>query len=81
VLADVIQRKNVWMIQRRGGFCFLLKTVEALSVRRIRLWQKLDCHFSLQHQISGPINFAHAASTQKSDDFIRPEFCARGQDH
>jgi hypothetical protein len=43
--------------------------------------QNLDRDRTLQPSISRAIDLAHAARAQRGDDFIRPEFRARGEGH
>ena len=79
--ADVEYGQNIGMVQRSGGESFLLKTAQAVGIKRKRLRQNFDRHFAFEARVAGAINLAHASRAEQGDNFIRPEFGAWGQVH
>ncbi len=61
----LVNRKNVGMIQRRGGTCFLLETAQAIGIGSQRLRQHLDRDFAVQPGVVRAIHLAHAASAKR----------------
>ncbi len=66
------------MIQRGGGAGLLLEAAQAFGVARKSGRQHLDGHIASQSRIPGAIHLTHATGTEGRNDFIRPEFRARG---
>ena len=77
--ADVVHRKDVGMVQRRGCVGLLLESTEAVGVGGKRGGQDLDRNVATQARVTRPIDLAHAARTQWSDDFVRAEAGAGGE--
>jgi hypothetical protein len=55
VIADVIERQNVGMIQRGYRLGFLFETVQPIALAGKRFWQNLQGHFAAEARISGAI--------------------------
>src|ERR1700753_2814772 len=51
--SDVINGKNVGVIQRCDGLRFLLEAPQTLRIFRERLWQNLDRYFAPEPRIAG----------------------------
>jgi hypothetical protein len=58
-----------------------LKAAQAVGVLRDEGWQDLDCDVAFKDRVPGAIDLAHAACTQRAEDFIDIEPCAGGQRH
>ncbi len=63
--ADVVQRANVWMVQRGHGPRFAFEPLARLRVVRHVRWQDLDRHRAVQAGITRAIDLAHAAGTEQ----------------
>jgi hypothetical protein len=64
------------VIQRGGGAGLLLESREAIDVGRKRGGQDLDRDVTPQPRITGAVDFAHAACTERGHDFVGPEASA-----
>ena len=70
MLADVVERADVRMIERRDRAGFAL---EALGERAL---DGLDGDVAIEPDVVGAIDVAHAAGSGGVDDFVRSEACA-----
>ena len=59
-LADVVNRANTGMIQRRSGACLALETLSR-GIRGKGLRQNLDGYLTMEPRVPRLIHFAHAA--------------------
>src|SRR5258708_15683847 len=64
VNADFVDRKNVWMIERRSGAGFLLKSIYAIAIGGELFTEKLERDLSTQLGIFGQIDFTHSARAE-----------------
>jgi hypothetical protein len=80
-LANVVNRKNVGMVQRGRRARFLREPLQALGIGRERRGQNLDRDGTVQPRVAGTIDFAHAARAQRRFDFVGAKFRARGEGH
>jgi hypothetical protein len=71
--ADVVDREDVRMIQRRGRAGFLVESREASRVAGEGQWQYLDRDVTNEPRVPRPIDFAHAARAQGREDFVGTE--------
>ena len=71
VLADVIHRENVWVIERRDGSRLALKSVARSGVGEIR--QEFDGDLTPQLRVERPVDDAHPAFAEQSLDAIRAD--------
>ena len=71
VLADVIDRENVWVIERRDGSRLALKSVARSGVGEIR--QEFDGDLTPQLRVERPVDDAHPAFAEQSLDAIRAD--------
>src|SRR5579863_4473131 len=69
--ADVIDRDNGRVIQGSGGAGFLLEASLALGIVGDLGGQDFESHFAVQPRVARPVDFAHAARSQRRQDFIR----------
>jgi hypothetical protein len=62
-----------------NGLCFPLQTLPQTGIGSKIRRQNLDGDTALQPRIASAIHFAHAACSERREDFIRPEFRTRAQ--
>src|SRR5579862_5577127 len=73
--ADVVNRANVWMIQRRSGARLALEA-SPRGIRRKPLGQDFNGDVAIQPRVAGAIHLAHTALADGGKDLIRTEFLA-----
>jgi len=81
VMADIMKRADVRVIQRRDCARFSVEAFAELRIRGECLRQNLDGDRPIQTGVPRPVDLAHSARAQGSLDFIRAETSARGQTH
>ena len=59
LLADVVDRADVWMVERRGGPGFALKAAQGLAITRQIVGDELERHGTVQPRIFGFVHDAH----------------------
>ena len=79
--ADVVDRDDVGMAERRCGSGLLLESLQPARVPRELRRQDLDRHLARQLRIPRPVHLAHAARAQKPADLVGAEPRAGGQRH
>jgi hypothetical protein len=70
LLADIVNRANVRMVQGGRGLGLALKTGKRLRVAGNFLWQKLEGHKTVQPRVLGFVNHAHAAAAKLFYDAV-----------
>src|SRR5882762_2354872 len=70
LLTDVVNRADVWMVQRRGGLRFALETGEGLRVSSDLIGQELQRNEAMQPSILGLVDHTHAATAQLLQDAV-----------
>src|SRR2546426_8685785 len=70
ILADLVNRQNIWMIEPNYGMCFLLKPLQALRVGGKALGQEFERGLAARCHVGGQINFAHPASADPFGEFV-----------
>src|ERR1700730_2065420 len=75
--ADIVNRKNVRVVQSTGGFRFLLKSPQSISILRESCRQYFDCHVAVQPFITRAKHLAHPAFADLRAVFIATETSAR----
>ena len=78
---DPVDVRDVWMIQRSEQVRLALEAGHAIGIRRQAVWQDLDGDVAMQFPVVGAIDLAHAAFTERGDDFVRPKRVARRERH
>lgn len=78
---DIVDRKNVRVIQRRGGARFLLEAAQSVGISRECRRQNFDRDIAHEPRIARSIDFAHAARADERADLIRAEVCAGWNRH
>ena len=70
ILADLVNRQDIWMIQRDYGVRFLLKTLQPLSVPSKAHGQKFERGLAARCNVGGQIDFAHPAGADRFRNFV-----------
>ena len=70
VLANVVNRADVGMIERRGSARLAAETFQKLMILGKLLRQELERHTSAELRVLGLVDHAHAARTQLFNDAI-----------
>jgi hypothetical protein len=81
VAADVVNRTDVRIVERRNRPRLLLETLTRLRIRGERPGQDLDGDCAIEPCIARPIHLAHATFADGTDDFIGAESGARIEGH
>ena len=66
-LADIVNRKDVWTVQRGRRAGFLLEAAEAISIDAEFGGQDLDGDVSAEPRVFRTINFAHPAGAPSGE--------------
>src|SRR6266566_7406521 len=74
VLAKIVHRQNVRMIQRSRGLRLLLKAPQPLGIAGETHRQDLDRDLAVEPRVPRTIYLAHAASAGRRHDLVRPKF-------
>ena len=80
-LADVMDRTDVGMIQRRRCPRFPLESPQTLPVAVHLGRQDLDGDFAPEARVARGVHLAHAAGADERDDLVGPKPCAWRQCH
>src|SRR5262249_46716197 len=70
LLAKVVNRTDVRMVERRGGLGFPAKPLERLLVLRHVVRQEFERYVTVQPRVLCLIHHTHPASTQLVDDTV-----------
>ena len=81
IVTDIVDRKNVRMVERGGGTSFLREALQAVGVGGERCRKNLDGDVAVEAGVAGAVDFAHPARTQRRLNCIGTEFRARGKGH
>src|ERR1035437_965740 len=81
LLPDVMQGEDVWMREGGDGTGLALEAGKRLRIGRDGLGEDLDRDLAAQPRVACPVDLAHAACPEGSDDLVRPEARARGETH
>jgi len=73
VLADVVQRADVRVIELRYRPGLVVESITKLRIGRQRSREDLDGDGSVETRIAGLVDLAHAAFAQLVEDSIRAE--------
>ena len=80
-VADVVDAADMRMIERRDGARLALEPRAQVGIAGDVRREDLDGDAAIEPRVAGFVDFAHAASTQRADDFIRTETRASGERH
>jgi len=81
VLPDVIDGRDVGMVQDAGGFRLLLEAAEPVRVLRKRRRQHLDRDLSSEPWILRPVDLTHPSGADLAEDLVRTEPLAGRERH
>ena len=79
--ADIEDRDDARMIERRGGLRFLREPRDAIRHARELGRQHLDGDLAMQPRIASAVDLAHGAGANAIDDLVRTEPSAGKQSH
>src|SRR5207237_706204 len=81
LLADVVQRADMRMAQRRNRAGLALEALAHLGPSRRVLGQHLDGDDAVEPRIARLIDLAHAARAQRTQNLVRAKAHIRGERH
>src|SRR5207244_10451827 len=70
ILADLVNRQNIWMIEPNYGMRFLLKPLQALRVARKALGQEFERGLAARCHVNGQIDVTHPAGADPFRNFV-----------
>ena len=73
MLADVIHRQDVGMVQRGGRARFLFEPMQAIRVSTEGGRHDFDGHVAREARVVSFVDLAHAAGPEGGENFIRAE--------
>ena len=74
LLADVVKRADVGMIQAGNRLCFALESLAQFGTIRKMRRQNFDGDSSIEARVAGFVNLAHPARTDGGEDFVGADF-------
>jgi hypothetical protein len=80
-LLEPVDLGDVRVIERREHPGFAFEAGEPIRVGGERLWQGLDRHLSAELRVEGAVDFAHAALSQRCEDFVGTQAGAGEEGH
>src|SRR5207244_3278212 len=80
-LLDIMNRRDVGVIERRQCFGFTLKAAKAIVIAREFFGQYLDGDVAFQSRIARTVDLTHPAFTQQCSNLVRTELRADRQRH
>ncbi len=81
LMADVVERADVRVAQRRDALRLALEALAEPRVKRQRCRQDFDGDDPVEARVASLVDLAHAAGPERRDDFIGAEACARCESH
>ncbi len=70
VLADVEERADVGVVQRRGDACLALEAFDRLRIARQLRREEFDGNLPAEPRVLGAIDHSHAAAAEFFDDAV-----------
>src|SRR5262249_20242239 len=70
LLPDVINRADIWVIQRRSGFCLTLKAAEGLCIFSHLVRQELERDEAVQASVLSFVHNTHATTAELFDNAV-----------
>ena len=71
--ADVEDREDVRMVERRGGARLLLEAAQPIGIGRERGGQDLDRDLASEPRVARAVDLAHAAGAERREDLVRTQ--------
>ncbi len=81
VLTDVVDRRDVRVVENAGGFRFLLEAAKAIRVLREGCRQHLDRDLAPEPRIPRPIDLAHTPRADRAEDLVGAELGSARERH
>ena len=81
VTADVVDGRDVGVVQDARRPSLLLEAAQALGVGRKGRRQDFDRHVAPQPRVPRPVHLPHPARTNRRQDLVGPQTAARGDRH
>ena len=81
LIADIVQRADVWMIQRRDRLRFALKAATRVGIGRDVGRKDLDRHGAIEPRVARLVDLPHPARPDRRDDLVRPQAGTGGDGH
>ena len=81
LVAHVVERADVGMVQAGDGSRFTLEPLSHFDGLRLLGGKHLHRHRAIEPRVLRPIDLAHAAAPEGSDDLVRPETAAGFEGH
>src|SRR6266571_952443 len=81
VLANLIDMRDVGMIERGGRFRLANETFHAIAMRSHFSRKNLQRDFTIEPRVSSQPYFAHPARTERGDYLVRAETHTRTNSH
>jgi len=79
--AEVVDRENIRMRERRDGFRLPLESLQRLGIGRQVPRQDLDGDVAVEFRVARPVDLAHSSSAQGAEDLVRAEASAGWETH
>src|SRR5262249_14773882 len=76
-LADLKNRDDVWVVERRRGLSLLLESPQPFRILRVAFGEELDCDLAIEPGVLRQVDFTHSPGTDWGDDLItiKPSSC------
>jgi hypothetical protein len=81
VLADVVHREDVRMVQRGGRARLLLEAKQPVRIAAELDREDFDRDLAPQPRVAAPIDLAHTSGAEDSENLVRTETGARAERH
>jgi len=80
-VANIVNRQDVGMRQRRDGLGFALETQQRVGVLGELFRENLDGYIALQAEVARAVDFTHASGANRGKNFIRAEASTGRENH
>ncbi len=81
VLSEFVDGNDIRMVEGRRRACFLLETVQPVTISGECGGQNLDRNAAVKARIPSPVHLAHPAGAEQLDNLVRSELRAGGEGH
>ena len=79
--AELMDGKNVRMIESGRGARFLFKAAQAIRVTGKNRWQNFDGDFAPENRVASPVHFSHTTRSHHFYNFVGSQSCAGTERH
>ena len=81
VRAEVEDREDVRVRERRDGLGLALEAGQRVGVRRQVRREDLDGHLAIELRVARAVDLAHPPGAERREDLVGPEPCSGGETH